>query len=448
MGEVCYDYRLINVPGAMAGPMVALAAMARAAYVEEVVAGMRRRGLAATSVCPSPVALFHAYRTSPQYDENKSVCVLDIGQSKIDKVLASGPNLLFARTVTGGADRFTEAIAKATGAKPDRAEAFKLERAALDSGPPPEGDDPVSVIKRALGQAGDAIVGHVVAAIRYFRAQTKQVKADVDRVLLCGGGARMKGLKEYLAFKMEVPVEFLAADERFEQGGGPTLLAIAKGLAVAAADPTAFRLEMTPASVLRRRRFLSKTVFAFAAVPVYVAALGWMAMSSSKAKREAVDYETLQQTRRQAMEERKARLDASAEKLRQDRAVCDVYAREGRLGLVMSEFLARLRNNVPPGMVVTQVTVSAGFAGAEPPKAAEPGAAKSFDLHMEGEIDIKVIPADKISEALQTLNAAMEREETAGEKSAVRSFKSSLSTDLAPSGQRQVTAEVKLDPGL
>lgn len=117
------------------------------------------------------------------------------------------------------------------------------------------------------------------------RAQTKLPDLKVDRVLLAGGGASLKGLDAYLKQAMGVPVERFNPFEAWTCPACPTTrsrrsrrrrpeFASALGLAQMLSEPAAFRLEVLPDEVRRKRDFATKGVFAIAAAVVAAGGLG------------------------------------------------------------------------------------------------------------------------------------------------------------------------------
>src|SRR5581483_7643371 len=128
----------------------------------------------------------------------------------------------------------------------------------------------------------DNIAGAVRSSITFCRTQTKMTKLDYSRIILCGGGARLNGLREYLEKKIGKPVQMLdlynqldlrkldAASARCFEGDSPDM-SVALGLAIVDADPAAFHFSLIPETVVRKRMFWQKTVYGIAAGVVLAA---------------------------------------------------------------------------------------------------------------------------------------------------------------------------------
>ncbi|MEO6709515.1 MAG: pilus assembly protein PilM, partial [Planctomycetota bacterium] len=120
----------------------------------------------------------------------------------------------------------------------------------------------------------------------FCKSQVKLTSLRVDRVLLCGGGAALKGLPKFLSNGMNVPVELFDPFRVVETGGldaeARALLedhrseaVIALGLATMASDPDAYSVEILPSALRKRREFVGGTLWSFVAAAVAIAYLGW-----------------------------------------------------------------------------------------------------------------------------------------------------------------------------
>jgi hypothetical protein len=136
----------------------------------------------------------------------------------------------------------------------------------------------------------------------FCKAQTKLQDLRVDRVLLCGAGARLRGLADYLSSGLAVPVELfdpfdsvdLSAMPEDQAEGlreeGPAMAA-ALGLAQMAADPSAFRLEVLPEADRRKRDFLRHTAWLLASGVVAASGLVFLYVRAADEERAARENE-------------------------------------------------------------------------------------------------------------------------------------------------------------
>jgi len=123
---------------------------------------------------------------------------VDIGAGKMEIDIFKQGILRFSRCLeTGGAD-LTRLVSDDLNISIQDAEAFKRE---LDMLAPPEKNKTVAAIRSRL----DAFLMEIRRSVEYYRTTCRE-KA-VDRVVLTGGTALMKGLPEYFSRSLGLPVE-------------------------------------------------------------------------------------------------------------------------------------------------------------------------------------------------------------------------------------------------
>ena len=195
-------------------------------------------------------------------------------QAAVEDDLRDGDKFFDDGDYKRAAGAFDRAIAKAPGEVPaeaygKRAAIFKHERARIY----PEGAEMRNKqdenFQPPLREGADAIASAIRSSIMFLRTQAKMTKLDFNRVYLSGGGARIKGLCEYLEKKLGRPVQPLNiganvslsklapnAAQLFE--GAISDMTVALGLAVVDADPKSFHFRLTPEPVLQKRTFWRK----------------------------------------------------------------------------------------------------------------------------------------------------------------------------------------------
>lgn len=160
--------------------------------------------------------------------------ILDIGAQSSAIVVAEGGQVTFAEQADIGGDTVTAAIANSLGLNPVRADAMKREHGIVAQGPSHE-------IAAIALPAADAILGEVRKAIYTYESRF-QKRIGIERVLLTGGGANLRGIEAQLGSALQVPVARAAPLYRVEYPGGlepllpelnPTL-ALAVGLGLSA----------------------------------------------------------------------------------------------------------------------------------------------------------------------------------------------------------------------
>ncbi len=289
---IASDFNLLPELPEIEGEDVVLLAMAREELLEEHLEGLSALGARLDAFSPNALALYNAFlRYGVVQDEN--VLLANVGHENLDVALCRGPDLLFARNLSGGSRMFDQAIAERFGVSEARAEDVKRRMVDLTPGAR-HADSNAEKASRAVQAAAGQLLSLLQSAVLFSKSQLKIPGLSIDRVLLCGGGAKLRGLAEYLRQGMGVPVERFDPFRVVEVGGLPPeeaeLLAehadeavIALGLATMASDPEAYSVEILPAAVRRRREFWGRTAFLVAAGLLAVLYLGWEAWSQSRA---------------------------------------------------------------------------------------------------------------------------------------------------------------------
>ncbi|MEM1447642.1 MAG: pilus assembly protein PilM [Planctomycetota bacterium] len=282
--EVASDFNLLPRPPEIDGEDVVLLAMARESLLEEHADGLARAGGSLDAFSPAAIGLFNAF-TRYGVVQDDTVLLANIGHETTDVVLVRGGDLVFARNLSGGSKLFDDALVQRLGASEARAEEIKIDHVDLTPGArhgTPEGEKATRAVMAAAGQ----ITSLLQSAVMFSKSQVKLSGLKVDRVLLCGGGAALKGLPEYLSAGMNVPVEifdaFRVVDTSALAPEDADLLSehelesvVALGMATMASDPEAYSLEIVPDAVSRRRAFFGGTLWLIAAAVLAVAYMGY-----------------------------------------------------------------------------------------------------------------------------------------------------------------------------
>jgi len=257
--EVASDFNLLPRPPEIEGEDVVLLAMARESLLDGHTDGVEVAGGSVEAFSPASIGLYNAF---VRYG-----------------VVEDDTNL------TGGSGLFDEALVQRLQLSPARAEATKIDHVDLTPGArhaTPEGEKATRAVMAAAGQ----LTSLLQSAVMFCKSQVKLTGLKVDRVLLCGGGAALRGLPRYLSAGMGVPVElfdpFRVVDTSALDPEGADRLAahqlesvVALGMATMASDPEAYSLEIVPEALAKKRAFLGGTIWLIAAAVLAVAFLGY-----------------------------------------------------------------------------------------------------------------------------------------------------------------------------
>ncbi len=137
-------------------------------------------------------------RTSGRvHQANKPLLLIDFGSRSSDINIFDGA-FRVAGTIDGGGDSITEAIAKAFNVTSRQAYILKT-RNGLKPGPHQ------AAIQKAVSPLLDIVMRETQKILRFYRDREDR-RADIESVVISGGGANLPGLAEYLSEKTKLQV--------------------------------------------------------------------------------------------------------------------------------------------------------------------------------------------------------------------------------------------------
>ena len=292
-GQLSADYNLLPIVDEEAGMDTILMGLARDEALGGAVSVIADAAGSVNGHVPNCIALYNAYlRCAPIDDEDEVVCLANIGRETSDIALVRGQDLLFARNLSSGGKVLDDAIGAAFNVSERKAESLKHDL--LDLDPASRGryaSGHAEKVTLAAGGAASMIVSAIQSSLAFCQSQTKIQDLRLDRVLLSGGSASIRGLRGMLREALRCPVEIfdpwvsvdlssLPADDMQQLDLLRCEAVVALGLALSRADPNLYALEILPENIKRRQRFLQRTVYNIGAGLVGVALLVLAAMQS------------------------------------------------------------------------------------------------------------------------------------------------------------------------
>lgn len=276
-GELSADYNLLPIEDEEGGMETILLAFARNEALEKASSAIEVAGGSVAGHVPNCVALYNAFLRCGPVEEDSVVCLVNIGRDTTDIAIARGVDLLFVRNLSSGGKVFDDAIESAFNVKPAKAEMLKKEL--LDLDPFSRGQyasGQAEKVTMAAGGAGNMMVSAIQSSLAFCRSQTKQADLQLDKVLICGGTARTRGIKGMLREALRVPVELfdpfesvdlseLDPESANDLDGARYEAVIALGLAATKLDDSLYQLEILPEAVKKRRIFMQQTIWNIAA---------------------------------------------------------------------------------------------------------------------------------------------------------------------------------------
>jgi type IV pilus assembly protein PilM len=272
-GEVSADYSRLDLPEAVSADNTVLVALAKNASLLPRMQVLKNAGLRIRGACPNSIGFFHAFAQTARIEPGEVTLLMHIGAENTDIGIQQDSRLLFARNVSGGGRLFTEAIMNQFNVPFERAEKMKAQKADVSSRTTARYEDSLAekVSHAVIGVTGQ-FVSMVHSSIMFCKAQTKLKELNVDRVVLAGGGANLKGLADYLETNLGISVELydpsgaldlsaLPPEEAKIFETDPTGLTVAVGLASMAMERSSFNIEILPEEYRKRRRFVEREIF-------------------------------------------------------------------------------------------------------------------------------------------------------------------------------------------
>ncbi len=199
MSDVHLDYQVLNEDPKGKGVKAILVAAKRDKIAERIkLASLANRIPVVIDV--DCFALLNAYEYNYQPGPADVVTLLDVGSSVTHLILLQGRELLFTRNIAVGGDYYSDFLRKQLDLSYEAAEQAKLGLGGLE--------EPIKGQAAAILQSvSDLLVLEIERTLDYFKASSDGVIPQ--RMLLSGGGARVRGLRNSLQRKLQVQVQFL-----------------------------------------------------------------------------------------------------------------------------------------------------------------------------------------------------------------------------------------------
>lgn len=213
--EAILDFKtlgLVKEAGVVKDNVIVVAA--RKDIVSDHISTMRKAGLEPTTIGVAPFALAGAVRKFARIKPDENICLLDIGAEFTNIVFMKGERLDLARTITTAGNAITEAMTVSITTEEgelalDAREAEAIKRRygipSEDSTEKLESGMPVRRIGILQRSALERFGAEINRSIDYYKREFGEPK--IDRMLICGGTALLKGIKTFFEQTTKIPVE-------------------------------------------------------------------------------------------------------------------------------------------------------------------------------------------------------------------------------------------------
>jgi type IV pilus assembly protein PilM len=184
--------------------------------LEQEVTIARATGLEPVAASVAPIALWNTFQLSETGAEKEIVALIDIGYKRSTICFFNNGILEFARTINVGGNDVTESLmstALSEGEESRRTLTYEeAEAIKLKYGFPPAGDTHTTQEGIALSQVSTLMRPVLEKLLNEMRISfdfygTNFQAPSLDKIIISGGGAMLKGLKGFLAGELGIEVE-------------------------------------------------------------------------------------------------------------------------------------------------------------------------------------------------------------------------------------------------
>ncbi|MEW6324064.1 MAG: type IV pilus assembly protein PilM [Nitrospirota bacterium] len=208
INEVNLDFAILEGPPgeeAQAEMNVALVAVKKdklAAYTALIM----EAGLRPVVVDVDAFTLENMYGVNYDVNANEIIALVNVGASVINLNILSAGTFAFTRDISIGGNRYTEMIQKELNISHAAAEAAKRGQQNREAD--------ASAVDAIISTVNGEVATEVSRSLDYFRTTTTHDR--VDKLIVSGGGAMVKGLTEALKERCQVPLELANPFRRIE----------------------------------------------------------------------------------------------------------------------------------------------------------------------------------------------------------------------------------------
>ncbi len=197
ISDVNLDY---HVTGSSADAIHVLMAACKRDKIANVKQAIQLAGKQPVVIDVDAFALQNCYELNYDPQPGQVVALLNIGASTTNINILNGVRSVFTRDATFGGNQYTSLLQKELGLTFDQAERVKRGM------PMPEGVEPRE-IEPILDTVSDILALEIQKTMDFYRATVEDGESAVQKILVSGGGSKLRGLVEFLARRFEIPAE-------------------------------------------------------------------------------------------------------------------------------------------------------------------------------------------------------------------------------------------------
>ncbi len=200
LADVSLDYQITAETSESTSVLIAACKRER---IDNIKQAIQLAGKQPVVIDVDTFALQNCYEVNYQPDESQIVTLLNIGASTMNVNIVQGTRSLFTRDITVGGSQFTDVLQRSLGISFQQAEAVK--RGVMEAA---QGVEEKS-IEPLMNDVTEIVALEIQKTFDFYRATTEDSEIVMQKILISGGGSKLKGLAEDLSRRLELPVEVL-----------------------------------------------------------------------------------------------------------------------------------------------------------------------------------------------------------------------------------------------
>lgn len=200
LADVSLDYQ---ITGTTADSTHVLIAACKRERIDNIRQAVQLAGKTPVVIDVDTFALQNCYEANYHPDDNQVVTLLNIGASTMNVNIVKGTRSLFTRDITVGGSQFTDVLQRSLGLSFQQAEAVK--RGVTNAAD----DIDEKSIEPLMNNVTEIVAMEIQKTFDFYRATTEDNQTVVQKILISGGGSKLRGLAQDLSARLELPVEVL-----------------------------------------------------------------------------------------------------------------------------------------------------------------------------------------------------------------------------------------------
>jgi type IV pilus assembly protein PilM len=199
INEVNIDFHVLpaDPSGDKQGDMAVILVAAKKDKINELTELVKGAGLAPMIMDVDAFAIENMHAINYPMAQEETTALVNIGASVMNVNIIRGGSSLFTRDIPLGGNRYTEAIQREMGLSYEEAEESKKKKHGDDSS--------AGSLNNVMNSVNGEVASEIARTVDYFK--TSAANAELDRVLVCGGVAKTRGLIQQLGDRMQMPVD-------------------------------------------------------------------------------------------------------------------------------------------------------------------------------------------------------------------------------------------------